>query len=174
MSYNIAIEIIGSCNDEEALAAIIEAAENDASEYDWGRGADRDDIVALVRKAVDASDVLTLVKSDSLGLFHETRRACQDAGLHYVVSYGGVEQESFSQAIFYRAGGEEFTIPLDVMSEVIPVRDIREAVEKGIGAVRELVVEYDRKVLKDIDKSFTVPSGLLEAMEARDALTGRS
>lgn len=169
MSYDVVIEIMGTCTDAALLRDLVEAAETDASERDWYVAADDADIIEAIKVAVEEGGILTLMKSDTLGLFHETREACQSAGLHYVVSYGSSGEEGFSEAIFYRAGGEEFAIPLDPGNEVVPMRDLRTAVEQGLDAVREMIAEYDRKVLKDIDRSFSVPGDIVQEIASEIA-----
>jgi hypothetical protein len=123
MSYDVVIEIMGSLDDTALLRDVIEAAETDAAEVDWCVGADAQDIVEALKASVEEGGMLTLVKSDTSGLFGETREACRKAGLHYVVSYGATGEEGYSDAVFYRAGGEEFAIPLDVGNEVVPMRE---------------------------------------------------
>lgn len=169
MSYDVVIEIMGACTDAALLRDVVEAAETDAAERDWYVAADDADIIEAVRTATEEGGLLTLMKSDTLGLFHETREACQRAGLHYVVSYGPSGEEGFSEAIFYRAGGEEFAIPLDPGNEVVPMRDLRAAVEQGLDAVKEMIAEYDRKVLKDIDRSFAVPGDIVQEIASEIA-----
>ncbi len=169
MSYDVVIEIMGSCTDAALLRDVIEAAETDAAERDWYVAADDADIIEAIKVAVEEGGILTLMKSDTLGLFRETREACQNAGLHYVVSYGSSGEEGFSEGIFYRAGGEEFVIPLDVGNEVVPMRDLRASVEQGLDAVKEMIAEYDRKVLKDIDRSLAVPVGIVQELASEIA-----
>jgi hypothetical protein len=167
MTSDVTIEIMGECEDIEHLLAIIEAAEEDACEYDWGHAAETSDIVASFKEAVENAKAFTLLKSDTTSIFNNVREACRNAGLNYIVSYGPMGEESFSDAIFYRAGGEEFEIPLDAMSEVIPMRDVREAAEIGIHAVRRVIADYDRKVLKDVEQTFVVPEAVVAEIAAR-------
>jgi hypothetical protein len=166
MSYDVVIEIMGTSEDASLLRNVIEAAETDAAEVDWCVGADSQDIVDALKNAVEKGGMLTLVKSDTLGLFHETREACQQAGLNYIVSYGASGEEGFSEGIFYRDGGEEFAIPLDAGNEVVPMRDLREAVLIGLEAVQELIAEYDRKVLKDVPREFAVSADILQELQS--------
>lgn len=161
MSYDVVIEIMGGIADAETLLNVVEALEVDACEWPWGHGADAADIIDQVRKAVEEKGMLTLVKSDTGGLFAEARSACQEAGLSYIVSYGQTGEEGYSEAIFYRDGGEEFQIPLDVGNEMIPLRDVREAVRHGAAAVQAVIDEYDRKVLKDVPREFFVAPAIL-------------
>jgi hypothetical protein len=162
--YDVAIEIMGNCDDAAVLRDVIEAAETDAAQIDWRMGADDRDIIEAISAAVQENRVLTLVKSETRGLFGETRKACQEAGLHYVVSYGVSGEEDFREGIFYRAGGDEFQIPLDVANEVVPMRDVRNAVSQGFEAVKEMIAEYDRKALKDVPKELVVPAEVLESL----------
>ncbi|MNU30453.1 hypothetical protein D3C71_189530 [compost metagenome] len=169
MSYDVVIEIMGTCTDASLLRDVVEAAETDAAERDWGIGADASDIIEALEAATEDGGMLVLLKSDTGGLFGETREACRLAGLNYVVSYGASGEEGFSEAIFYRAGGEEFAIPLDPGNEVVPMRDLRTAVEQGLDAVKEMIAEYDRKVLKDIDRSLSVPRDIVQEIASEIA-----
>lgn len=166
MYRNVIIEIFGASSEADALWKVIDTLEEDACEHQWGRAADTTDILASMRSAVDGGGMAVFMKSDTGRLFNDTREACRDAGLHYIVSYGPADAQGFTEAIFYRAGGEEFTIPLDVGNEVIPLRDIREATKQGLDAVQAVIDEYDRKTLKDIEKTFSVPEELMETLEA--------
>lgn len=65
---------------------------------------------------------LELLKDYSSQVFEETRAACQEAALHYVVSIGPWDGQGYDRAIFYRPDDEEYAIPLDVMNEVVPMR----------------------------------------------------
>lgn len=169
MSYDVVIEIMGEVADAEALRNVVEALEEDAAELNWGMGAETDDILSQVEVAIEGQGMLTLFKSDTGGLFAETRSACREAGLSYIVSYGDCGCDGYSQGIFYRAGGEEFAIPLDVANEVIPLRDIREAVKNGVDAVQAVIDAYDRKVLKDVPREFVVSSDILDEISAEAA-----
>jgi hypothetical protein len=166
MDYDVTIEIMGECGDIEVLKEIIEAASEDAAESYWYHAAEDYDVVAAMSKAVEEGGMLTLVKSDTRSIFNNLRSACRDAGLSYVVSKGTTGDEGFDEAIFYRAGGEELETPLDVAAEVIRMREVREAAARGIEAVHEMIAEYDRKVLKDVEKSFRVPADVLAALAA--------
>lgn len=166
MNRNVIIEIIGESSDAEALWEVVDALEEDACEHHWGHAAETSDILASMRRASEGGGMATFMKSETGRLFNETRKACKDAGFHFVVSYGPADAEGFTEAIFYRAGGEEFTIPLDVANEVIPLREIREATKQGLDAVQAVIDEYDRKTLKDIEKTFSVPEDLMESLEA--------
>ncbi|NTF17321.1 hypothetical protein G6L37_02595 [Agrobacterium rubi] len=167
MSYDVVIEIMGEATDADALRNVAEALEEDASEWPVCHGADFDDIVGQMKKAAATGDMLVLYKTDSRGLFQSARSACQEAGLSYVVSFGPTGGGTiYDEAIFCRDGGEEFQIPLDAGNEVIPLRDVRKAALVGVEAVQAVIDEYDRKVLKDVPRTFTVSSEVLETLEA--------
>lgn len=170
MERDTVIEIFGHCDDVDALQAIAVAAENDNAQREWNEMVGAEEVIQEMARATEGGYALRLTKEDSSYLLEETRAACQRAGLSYVVSSGPTSSSKYDEAIFYRSGGEELTLPLDVMNEVVPMRDVRDAAEHGIEAVLKMIRNYDYRTLKDVERKLTVAPEIIEALTDHTAL----
>lgn len=168
MAHDIIIEIFGHSNSGMNLTAVVESAEGDMLGIDPNHSYSAEEIAEDLLSTAERGDVFTLYHYETSDHAYDTRLACRDAGLPYVVSYRTTGAEEFQRAAFWRPGlGEEYETAIDVMRPMIAVAEVQAAVATGdLKTVRDLLIANDFRTLADLARTFSIGPDAAEDLRA--------
>lgn len=161
------IEIFGKIETAEALSALAEAAAGEGG-IDWGKMLeDEDEAVSEILSAADFGASFSLMRNEASSPFEAVTQACFEHGISYVLKAGEEGGEGYNHI---EAWGPGMDAPYQGLCnddiQHVPLNVLKDAAEKGIDAVRDVIADIERKTFLNVTERRIEVSP-----EARDAFS---